>query len=88
MKETKEVKIDLHDKIIDEIEKETLLNVRGALKSLIDVMQNAISKGRESALVITKLEEASMWLGLDMTKKGIFKPYTDEQNKINLPAGT
>ena len=63
-------------------EDEYLFSLRTALKDQIETLtSDKITKSREISLVITKLEEACMWLGKEMTYKGLFKPYTDEEQK-------
>ena len=62
------------------IDREILLKMRTSIRCLSDLI--VTNRTREFSLVITKLEEASMWLGKDMTNRGIFKPYTDEQQTI------
>ena len=64
------------------IEAGHLLRIRGELKKLIADLQNHVSKNREIALVLTNLEQGAMWLGKEMTNRGIFKPYTDEEQTI------
>ena len=61
-------------------EDEFLKYLRKQLKNHLETLNSGnVHKTRETALLITKLQEASMWLGQDMINRGIFKLYTDEE---------
>lgn len=49
--------------------------LRATLDDVIDDVKERLSKSRETSIVITKLEEASMWLGKHLHNIGSPDPY-------------
>lgn len=53
--------------------------IRAHLDDTIDEVKN-LSKSRETSLAITKLEEASMWLGKHLHNLGNPNPYPESKD--------
>ena len=48
---------------------------RLAIKTLVDELSSSVRKSRSRSIVLTKLEEASMWLGKDLQELNEPNPY-------------
>ena len=64
-----------------ELESETKFDkqLRKDLDALLQKLQEA-NKSRERSLAITKLQEAIMWLGMDLKRLGTPNPYPESKN--------
>jgi len=58
-------------------------SVRLAVKELVESLNGAARKSRSRSLAITKLEEASMWLGKDLQELNEPNPYPNSHNPAN-----
>lgn len=56
-------------------------------KDIDEVLQRvvALPKSRERSLSITKLEEAVMWLGMDLKRLGAINPYPSSKDPSTGP---
>lgn len=61
----------------DEIKEDKI--VRHGLDSVLQGMK-ALPPSRERALAITKVQEAIMWMGMDLKRLGNPNPYPDSYN--------
>lgn len=71
-----------HFKLIEsELESETKFDkqLRKDLDALLQKLQEA-DKSRERSIAITKLQEAIMWLGMDLKRLGTPNPYPESKN--------
>lgn len=50
------------------------------------VLQNikALDSSRETSLAITKVQEAIMWLGMNLKRLGAINPYPESYNSDNI----
>ena len=62
-----------------EVEIVEIKRLRQAIDYNIQILRNALGPSRERALSITKLQEAVMWLGMDL------KRINDENPSLNMP---
>ncbi len=73
---------DKSDKMYSQfLEREIVANkqLRKDLDEKIQVLSN-LDKSRERSLAITKLEEAVMWLGMDLKRLGAQNPYPSSKD--------
>lgn len=65
----------------DKFEGEVKLDkqLRKDLDALLQKLQEA-DKSRERSIAITKLQEAIMWLGMDLKRLGTPNPYPESKN--------
>ena len=54
--------------------------LRLAIKTAVDQLNGSPRKSRSRALAVTKLEEASMWLGKDLQELNEPDPYPNSRN--------
>lgn len=75
----------LFEIIEDKFEKEVKLDkqLRKDLDALLQKLQEA-DKSRERSLAITKIQEAIMWLGMDLKRLGTVNPYPESKNPESL----
>ena len=75
----------LFEIIEDKFEKEVKLDkqLRKDLDALLQKLQEA-DKSRERSLAITKIQEAIMWLGMDLKRLGTANPYPESKNPESL----
>lgn len=57
---------------------------RKDLDSILQGIKTSDRKSRERSIVITKLQEAIMWLGMDLKELGAQNPYPNSYNPENL----
>ena len=71
--------------IEDKFESEVILDkqLRKDLDALLQNLQEA-DKSRERSLAITKIQEAIMWLGMDLKRLGTANPYPESKNPESL----
>ena len=62
-----------------EVEIVEIKRLRQAIDYNIQILRNVLGPSRERALSITKLQEAVMWLGMDL------KRINDENPSLNMP---
>lgn len=57
-------------------------NTKQLRKDIDEVLQRVkgLDKSRETSLVITKLQEATMWLGMNLKRLGEQDPYPESRN--------
>ena len=69
----------------DKFEGEVKLDkqLRKDLDALLQKLQIA-DKSRERSLAITKIQEAIMWLGMDLKRLGTDNPYPESKNPESL----
>lgn len=69
----------------DKFEGEVKLDkqLRKDLDALLQKLQVA-DKSRERSLAITKIQEAIMWLGMDLKRLGTANPYPESKNPESL----
>jgi hypothetical protein len=69
----------------DKFEGEVKLDkqLRKDLDALLQKLQVA-DKSRERSLAITKIQEAIMWLGMDLKRLGTDNPYPESKNPESL----
>lgn len=69
----------------DEQKDQAILQDKGWRKALDPILQEIkeAPKSRERALTITKLEEAIMWLGMDLKGLGTPNPYPNSRDTSN-----
>ena len=56
---------------------------RVALDNVLQKIKSAPRKSRERSLVVTKLQEAIMWLGMDLKDLGAANPYPNSYKPEN-----
>ncbi len=56
---------------------------RVVLDAILQQVKNATRKSRERSLATTKLEEAIMWLGMDLKAQGTENPYPNSYDPNN-----
>ena len=56
---------------------------RVELDAVLQRIKNSSRKSRERSLVITKLQEAIMWLGMDLKELGEANPYPNSYKPEN-----
>jgi hypothetical protein len=56
---------------------------RVELDAILQTIKNSSRKSRERSLVITKLQEAIMWLGMDLKDLGTANPYPNSYKPEN-----
>jgi len=57
--------------------------LRVALDTVLQRLKNSERKSRERSLVVTKLQEAIMWLGMDLKELGSTNPYPNSYKPEN-----
>ena len=57
--------------------------LRVELDSVLQKVKSSSRKSRERSIVITKLQEAIMWLGMDLKDLGNENPYRNSYNPNN-----
>ena len=57
--------------------------LRVELDSVLQKVKSSSRKSRERSIVITKLQEAIMWLGMDLKDLGNENPYPNSYNPNN-----
>ena len=57
--------------------------LRKDLDAQLQILQEA-GKSRERSLAITKIQEAIMWLGMDLKRLGTENPYPESKNPESL----
>jgi len=57
--------------------------LRRDIDELLQKLKNSGRKSRERSLSITKLQEAIMWLGMDLKELGTENPYPNSKNPEN-----
>lgn len=57
-------------------------NTKQLRKDIDEVLQRVknLDKSRETSLAITKLQEATMWLGMNLKRLGEANPYPESKN--------
>lgn len=57
-------------------------NTKQLRKDIDEVLQRvkSLDKSRETSLTITKLQEATMWLGMNLKRLGESDPYPESRN--------
>lgn len=57
-------------------------NTKQLRKDIDEVLQRvkALDRSRETSLAITKLQEATMWLGMNLKRLGELDPYPESRN--------
>ena len=57
-------------------------NTKQLRKDIDEILQRvkALDQSRETSLVITKLQEATMWLGMNLKRLGEVNPYPESYN--------
>lgn len=57
-------------------------NTKQLRKDIDEVLQRvkALNQSRETSLAITKLQEATMWLGMNLKRLGELDPYPESRN--------
>lgn len=75
----------LFEVVEDKFESEVKLDkqLRKDFDSLLQKLQEA-DKSRERSLAITKIQEAIMWLGMDLKRLGTANPYPESKNPESL----
>ena len=60
-------------------------NTKQLRKDIDEVLQRvkSLEKSRETSLAITKLQEATMWLGMNLKRLGEQDPYPESRNPDN-----
>jgi len=58
-------------------------NLRVALDAQLQVLKKAQRHSRERSIAITKLQEAIMWLGMDLKDMAEPNPYPNSYNPAN-----
>ena len=56
---------------------------RVLLDAILQQIKNSPRKSRERSLVVTKLQEAIMWLGMDLKDLGTANPYPNSYKPEN-----
>jgi len=56
---------------------------RVELDAVLQKIKDSSRKSRERSLVVTKLQEAIMWLGMDLKDLGAANPYPNSYNPQN-----
>lgn len=57
--------------------------LRVALDKQLQFLKNSARRSRERSLTITKLQEAIMWLGMDLKEMGTPNPYPNSYKPEN-----
>ena len=57
--------------------------LRVELDSVLQKIKQSTRKSRERSIVITKIQEAIMWLGMDLKELGNENPYPNSYNPSN-----
>lgn len=57
--------------------------LRKQLDEIIQQVKNSPRKSRERSLVVTKLQESVMWLGMDLKELGTANPYPNSKDPSN-----
>ena len=75
----------LFEMVEDKFEREVKLDkqLRKDFDALLQKLQEA-DRSRERSLAITKLQEAIMWLGMDLKRLGTENPYPESKNPESL----
>lgn len=75
--------VNINNKTMD-IYKE-IKDTKQLRKDIDEVIQRvkALEKSRETSIVITKLQEAVMWLGMNLKSLGSENPYPESRNPDN-----
>lgn len=68
---------------VNEVEILMTKQLRVELDSVLQAIKSGVRKSRERSLVITKLQEAIMWLGMDLKDLGASNPYPNSYNTTN-----
>lgn len=57
-------------------------NTKQLRKDIDEVLQRvkALNQSRETSIAITKLQEATMWLGMNLKRLGELNPYPESRN--------
>lgn len=73
------------NKIIEVTHEQMVIENKQARKDLDEILQRikGFMPGRELAITITKLQEAIMWLGMDLKRLGERNPYPESYNPAN-----
>lgn len=58
--------------------------IRRDIDPILQQLKDSPRKSRERSLAITKLQEAIMWLGMDLKELGAPNPYPNSRNPDNL----
>jgi len=56
---------------------------RVGLDNILQVIKESQRKSRERSLAVTRIEEAIMWLGMDLKALGSSNPYPNSYNPEN-----
>ena len=64
---------------------EEIKNTKQCRKDIDEIIQKVkgLNKSRETSLAITKLQEAVMWLGMNLKELGSINPYPESKNPDN-----
>ena len=75
----------LFEMVEDKFEREVKLDkqLRKDFDALLQKLQEA-DRSRERSLAITKIQEAIMWLGMDLKRLGTANPYPESKNPESL----
>ena len=75
----------LFEMVEDKFEREVKLDkqLRKDFDALLQKLQEA-DRSRERSLAITKIQEAIMWLGMDLKRLGTENPYPESKNPESL----
>lgn len=62
-----------------------IVNTKQLRKDIDEVLQRVkgLGQSRETSLAITKLQEATMWLGMNLKRLGEADPYPESRNPNN-----
>lgn len=58
--------------------------LRVELDAVLQKIKTSVRKSRERSLVVTKLQEAIMWLGMDLKDLGSSNPYPNSYKPENV----
>ena len=58
-------------------------SMRQALDATLQEIKGSEVKSRERSLAVTKIQEAIMWLGMDLKEMGTPNPYPESYNPQN-----
>jgi hypothetical protein len=74
-----------HDKNIQALRDQKIINIKQLRKDTDEIIQRVKSlKGsREISLVVTNLQQAVMWLGMELKEMGTENPYPNSKNPNN-----
>jgi len=67
----------------EEVRTMTIKEVKTLRVAISKIEQELICSSRETSLSKTKLQEAKMWLGMELSRLGALNPYPESYNPEN-----